>query len=228
MDDKKTKDLIINTLSEKTSVKYEALAQTQHAFKLLNEALRDVVEEYNKSLAPNVLLEATSKGKFETEFKMDEDLLIFSMYSHIFEFSREHHIWKNSYVKENKWSTYCGIINIYNFLTDSFKFRRTEDHGYLIARIFVNRDLHYFVEGKRQLGFLYNDFGNSVISKKDLIKIVNSAILYSLEFDLLVPHYDNVKILSVAQIEEKIKNARILTGKRLGFNFSSDDVLEEK
>ena len=57
-----------------------------------------------------------------------------------------------------------------------------------------------------------------------LRRIVETAINYSLNFDLLVPPYDNVKIMSVAQIFEKMRNARIQTGKRLGFQFKSDDV----
>ena len=52
------------------------------------------------------------------------------------------------------------MINIYNFLADSFKYNRLNDVGYLVGRVFLNKDLHYFVEGKRQLGFLYNDFVN--------------------------------------------------------------------
>ena len=37
--------------------------------------------------------------------------------------------------------------------------------GYCIGRIFINKENHYFVEGKRQLGFLYNDFMNSKMNK---------------------------------------------------------------
>lgn len=229
MIDKKTKSLLINTISEKYSVKSEAQENTQQAFNMLKEVLHAFVKDYNKELQKSgIHLEYTDKGKSECELKIADDTLIFSMYSHVFEFNRDHHIWKKSYVKDNKWNSYCGIINIYNFLSDSFKLRRTEDLGYLIARIFVNKERHYFVEGKRQLGFLYNNFEDAVVNKEDLSKIIHSALLYSLEFDLLVPHYDNVKIISVAQIMEKIKNSKVQTGKRLGFSFTSDDVLEEK
>jgi hypothetical protein len=48
-----------------------------------------------------------------------------------------------------------------------------------------------------------------------------------LEFDLLVPPYDMVKIASVAQMNSKIDSSKLQTGKRLGFKFNSDDVLEE-
>ena len=47
----------------------------------------------------------------------------------------------------------------------------------------------------------------------------------SLEYDLLVPPYDAVKIATVGQAEAKIQHSRVITGKRLGFQFNSDDVL---
>ncbi|MFW5887054.1 MAG: hypothetical protein ACOCUL_04785 [Bacteroidota bacterium] len=228
VDDKKNRELLVNTLSEKPLVKRLAYKNTLEAFAVLKNVLTEVVEEYNMLLKNDIQLEYNEKGKCEAELKLGDDSLLFSMYNHVFEFSREHHIWKNSYVQKTEWSTFCGIINVYNFLSDSLKYRRIEDLGYLIARIFINKDMHYFVEGKRQLGFLYNDFANAVVNKSELKKIVFSAILYSLEFDLLVPPYDNVKIISVAQIFEKINDSRIQTGKRLGFTFNSDDVLEEK
>jgi len=96
-------------------------------------------------------------------------------------------------------NSYCGIIYIYNFLADSFKYNRLDDLGYLIGRIFINRENHYFVEGKRQMGFLYNNFGTAVIDKKALRAIIETAIMYAMEFDLLVPPYDVVKIASVVQ-----------------------------
>ena len=86
--------------------------------------------------------------------------------------------------------------------------------------------MHYFVEGKRQMGFLYNNFGTSVISPESIKQVVETAISYALEFDLLVPPYDMVKIATVMQLNTKIESSRMQTGKRLGFKFNSDDVLE--
>jgi hypothetical protein len=55
--------------------------------------------------------------------------------------------------------------------------------------------------------------------------VIATAIQYSLEFDLLVPPYDTVKIATVGQAEAKIQHSKLITGKRLGFQFNSDDVL---
>ena len=114
------------------------------------------------------------------------------------------------------------MIYIYNFLADSFKYNRVNDVGYMIARIFVNIDSHYFVEGKRQLGFLYNDFPNKVIDRQAMKSIIESAIIYALDFDLFTPPFDEMQEVSVSQILEASENMRIKTGKRLGFRFQAD------
>src|SRR3989338_2543166 len=114
------------------------------------------------------------------------------------------------------------MINVYNFLADSLKYNRINDVGYLVARFFVNNELHYFVEGKKQLGFLYNDFIHEKINSTKIRKIVESTILYSIDFDLLTPPYNTVNEISVMDIIEVTNAANIKTGKRLGFKFQSD------
>lgn len=226
-----TRQLILNNLTVKSGMKQIVYDNTFATFNLIKEVLHEMASDYNasfKGVDKRVKLEYHDRGKFEAEIRIAGDILVFSMHSNVFQFDRDHNIWKLSYVKENNNASYCGIINIYNFLRDSFKYNRLDDLGYLIGRIFINRDYHYFVEGKRQMGFLYNNFGTATIDKESLISIIQSAILYTLEFDLLVPPYDVVKIASVNQMNTKIENSKLQTGKRLGFKFNSDDVLEEK
>lgn len=224
-----TRQLILSNLSDKSGMKQQVYDNTFATFNLIKEVLHEMASDYNsafKGADKRVKLEYHDRGKFEAEIRVAGDILIFSMHSNVFQFDRDHNIWKLSYVKDNKNASYCGIINIYNFLRDSFKYNRLDDLGYLIGRIFINRDYHYFVEGKRQMGFLYNNFGSATIDKEALVNIIQSSILYTLEFDLLVPPYDVVKIASVNQMNTKIENSKLQTGKRLGFKFNSDDVLE--
>ncbi|HOZ13282.1 MAG TPA: hypothetical protein PLH91_06865 [Tenuifilaceae bacterium] len=224
------KQLITGLLSEKAVLKQKIYDNTFEVFNMIKEVLHEMSNDLNfnlRNVDKRVRLEYRDRGKYEAEIRVAGDLLIFSMHTNIFEFDRDHSIWKLSYVKENKLASYCGIINVYNFLTDSFKYNRLDDLGYLIGRIFVNKDRHYFVEGKRQMGFLYNNFGTATVDKDAIKQIIESAILYALEFDLLVPPYDVVKIASVMQMNTKIENSKLQTGKRLGFKFNSDDVLEE-
>lgn len=231
MDKKNSKDLILKTLLEKSTIKNNVYDNTFEVFQLLKEVLHEIVFEYNKVIMKKdkrLILEFRDTEKFEAELKVAGDILFFHMHTNVFEFDRDHGIWKISYVQDNKMTSYSGIISVYNFLSDSFKYNRYDDLGYLIARIFVNKDKHYFVEGKRQLGFLYNNFGNETITKESLRQIIESAILYTLDFDLLVPPYDNVKIATVAQMMERKNNAKVSTGKRLGFKFYADEAGEIK
>lgn len=227
MESQNVKQSIIDTIKGKSSLKQKVYDNTLTAFGILKEVLQELTEYYNGQISDvdsRIQLEYKDNGIFSAQLKVAGDLLIFGMHSNIFEFDREHGVWKTSYIQTDRMASYCGIINIYNFLADSFKYNRWDDLGYLIGRIFINKEMHYFVEGKRQLGFFYNNFGKEVLDKKTLENIANLAINYSLEFDLLVPPYDAIKIINVEQISQRIQFSLMKTGKRLGFRFNSDDV----
>jgi hypothetical protein len=222
-----TKDQILNTLKTKSLTKQTIYDNTLNAFTVMKTVLSDVSKEFNQELKGfdrRINLEFKDNGRFEAQLKIAGDILIFSMHSNIFEFNREHNIWKTTFAQQDPLNTYCGIINIYNFLSDSFRYNREEDLGYLIGRIFVNKDFNFMVEGKRQLGFLYNVMGQQKINRDNIREIIYNSVLYTLEFDLLVPPYDQVKIASVGQVLQNIENSKTQTGKRLGFMFNSDDV----
>ncbi len=220
------KKLILDTLKTKACLK-------QHVFRTTIEIFQDFKEEAEKlcselqeeicKVDTSVAVEYTEKGDFEFHIKFGGDVLVFFMHTNVFDFDKSHGIWNNSYVKEDELRAYCGMINIYNFLADSFKYNRINDIGYLVARFFVNKDLHYFVEGKRQLGFLYNDFVNGVVDNEKIRKIIESAILYSMDFDLLTPHYDTMKQVTVNEVIEVTNALNLSTGKRLGFRFNADN-----
>lgn len=228
VDQNEKKLAIISTLKEKSILKQKVFDNTLEAFSNVKDVLKSLAKEVNTNLTgmdSRIKLEYTDRSNFDAQIKVAGDILLFSMHSNIFQFDREHPAWKTAYIQKNKFNAYSGIINIYNFLADSFRYSRQDDLGYLIARIFINHEKQYFVEGKRQMGMLFTNFGNEEINKQSLHIIISTAIQYSLEFDLLVPPYDTVKIATVGQAEAKIQHSRVMTGKRLGFQFNSDDVL---
>jgi hypothetical protein len=226
LDDKKA--AIIGTLKEKSLLKQKVYDNTLEWFSVIKDILKNLSKDVNISLGGidgRIKMEYTDRSTFDAQLKVAGDILLFSMHSNIFQFDREHPAWKTPYIQKNKYNAYSGIINIYNFLFDSFKYSRLDDLGYLIARIFINHENQYLVEGKRQMGMLFSNYGNEAINRSSLQVIISTAIQYSLEFDLLVPPYDTVKIATVGQAEAKIQHSRVITGKRLGFQFNSDDVL---
>jgi hypothetical protein len=221
-----SRDLILKVIREKATLKKEVTERTSTGFELLRKILAEVADELKSSVAKTDLKEVyvnlNHKSEFESEFSLIDDTIVFLMHTNVFTFESNHEVWKNSYVKENHSLSYCGKIHVYNFLADSFKYNRTNDVGYLIARIFINKENHFFVEGKRQLGFLYNNFSNDIFNEDSIRKVIDSVILYSLDFDPYVPPYSSVTELSVADILNSTMESKIATGKRLGFRFQSD------
>ena len=101
---------------------------------------------------------------------------------------------------------------------------RNADEGYLIGRIFINREKCYFVEGKQQTSMRPMQFGKAEIDSEALVRILESAIYYALNFDLLLPSYDDNKRVTVDQFNTKLDNSKFVTGKRLGYDFDVDDI----
>jgi len=216
---------IVQKLKEKSGTKLLVYNNTLKVFRDLKSVAsefavetRGEIQKYNK----DIKIEFIDSGKFEGRLQIAGDVLLFVMHTNIFEFPKEHPIMKSSYMKENNLRSFCGIIYVYNFLADTFKYNRTNDLGYLIARIFVNKDFHFIVEGKRQMEFLCNSFGNQVIDNLALKKILETAVEYCLDFDLLLPPYDNVKEVNFGDMQEYSSNMSLKTGKRLGFRFQAD------
>jgi len=214
---------IIELLQKKASTKQIIYQQTQSVFfdfqKLLKQKskrLSNAVSSKNKC----VEVEYSSKGKFEAQIKFSGDTLLFHMHSNIFDFPSNHPIHKTKYVKEDKLRAFCGVIHVYEFLSDSLKYNRVNDSGYLIARIFINKDQHFFVEGDKQLGFLFSDFVNQNLDSKQINKIIDVLMLYALNFDLQTPNFNNVREVFVHQILDMNNNQKIKTAKRMGYKFS--------
>ncbi len=172
--------------------------------------------------APYVDVKYSDKGDFEAHLKFGGDTLIVMMHTNVFDFDESHFVNKSPYVKEDTLREFCGMIQIYNFLSDSIKYNRDNDVGYLIARVFVNKDSHFFVEGKRPLSFLYNDIEKNIISEDTLRSIIEEAMLFCLNFDLMAPPVDSINYISVEQKNLMSHSSGMPTGKRLGFVMSSE------
>jgi len=214
-------------IRSKASLKQDVYNNTFEVFnelkKVLGEVAQDLMAHCNNDA--RVEFHHRDRGDFQTELKVAGDILIFHMHTNVFQFDKSHSVWHSSYIKENDANSYVGIINVYNFLSDSFKYQRIADQGYLIARIFINRENHFLVQGKRQLGYLFNDFLNGTINKEALRAIVDAAIQYTLEFDLYTPPYENMQLVTVEEIQSVTHSVNTATGKRLGFRFGLEDEI---
>lgn len=222
------REKILATIINKSTLKQHVFDNTFSTFNELKDVLFEIASELDDDLDgkldKRVRIEYRDRGKFEAQLQVASDLLIFRMHTDVFEFDSNHIIWQNEYVQREHNNSYCGVIDIYNFLSDSFKFNRNADEGYLIGRLFINREKCFFVEGKRQTLVRPMHFGREKITRGDLISIMETAINYAVNFDLLVPNYEENKRVTVDQFNSKMDNSKFITGKRIGYEFNVDDI----
>jgi hypothetical protein len=215
---------IVRILKEKSCAKqqaYKATLEVLQEFKKVlrgyEQNLRDEVSGFSDKLE----IKYHESGDFEVHMQFAGDTIVLMMHTNIFDFDHSHYIHKMRYVKEDKTREFCGLIQVYNFLSDSLKYQRMQDSGVLIARIFVNKEKHFFIDGRRPLGFLYNDFENLRISEMHINNIIEEAILFCLNFDLMVPPFDLVNVISVEQQAFSSYSSGFNTSKRMGYQISA-------
>jgi len=222
---------ICDLLIKKGELKQQIYASTLETMELFKECAKEFEDFYEENYADQhqrITVDYNGKNLHEFKLRFAGDVLIFLMHTNIFEFPRAHEVMNTPYIREDKSRSYCGMIQIFNFLSDSFRYNRINDSGYMIGRIFINKDKHYFVEGKRELAKVLNNFNDKQLDKNAIREILQSAIQYTINFDLLVPEYSNLVEISVNdifQIEDQ--NMILKTGKRLGFKFEPDQNHEK-
>lgn len=218
-------DSLCNLLITKGQLKQDIFGVTLETMQMFKDCAKGFEDFYRNNYADDhedVTVLYTSKNQYQFQLKFAGDVLVFLMHSNIFEFSREHEVMRTPYIKEDRTRSYCGMIQIFNFLSDSFKYNRINDLGYMIGRILVNKEGHYYIEGKRELAQVLNNFSSNEINKETVSEIIKSAITYTINFDLLVPDYEETKIITVDDMLQIEDQNLIKTGKRLGFRFEQD------
>ena len=221
---------IVQLLRQKVMMKQVVGQKTKDVFSMLRILLSDLTKELTdtiKNINDDVKVSYKENGEFEVEFTLADETLLFVMHTNIFTFDSSHEIWKSPYIKADKDRAFCGKIFIYNFLSDSFKYNRTNDIGYLIGRIFINKENHFFVEGNKQIGRLYSDISSTEINEKVLLQIIEAAIIYSLEFDPFTTPFEMNNEIRVGEVLDASLQSRIATGKRLGFKFITDTDIQQ-
>lgn len=220
------KELILQTLKEKACLKQDIFKLTIDIFEQFKVELKNIAQTLHEQIQQvdkRVVVEYHERSPFSIYIRTAGDLLVFEMHTNVFLFDSQHKVWNLSYLEEDNTRGYCGLISMYNFLSDSMKYKRVNDVGYLIGRLFVNKERHFIVEGKRQMGFLYNNFSGDVLDSERIREVIYSAVLFVLNFDLLTPPYEAVQEASINQLNENAQMMNSVTGKRLGFRFHNDE-----
>ncbi|MDL2239928.1 hypothetical protein LJC73_06990, partial [Bacteroidales bacterium OttesenSCG-928-L14] len=206
------------------SLENDVYLKTKESFNILHKAAESFEKSFKHYHSENKIHISLAKhGTNEFELTVGSDMIIFVLHTNVFEFSRNHEIMKTPYMRENKDRAQCGQILIYNFIADSISLRRGLDVGYMIGRIMINNEGHYFVEGKKEIGMLLNKFATDAFDENAADNILKSAIEYVMHFAPLVPDYSLIQELTVEQFIQIRDFMQIRTSKRMGFTFNRDN-----
>lgn len=175
----------------------------------------------DKSLQP--LLNYDEKGSRQCSVRVGEDFIVAHLQANTFRFDDAHFLNKTSYVKSNPENGFCGIINVYSFLSDSILKSKDKDVGFLVARVFINKENHFFVEGKKQIGLLYNDFANDIIDASKIEIIIKAVLVFAMEHDLFVPPFEVVQSLTVNELENNVFTSSLSGEKQLGYRILREE-----
>lgn len=218
-------DSIVAQLKTKACLKQKNFGNIKKVFKTLKKEANDIVTDLNEKIGDLESIELAVKEINESEFhiKFSGDLLVFIMQTNIITFPPEYTVMQSDYIREDKFRGYFGNIMIYNFMADTLRYNRMDDPGYLIARLLVNHENHFYVEGVRQLNFLFTDITHNVLSKEWLRLLIEKCMSAAMDIDLIGTRYP--EIAKVVRYEKINKNNLEGNSQKIGFQMNSDEAL---
>lgn len=213
---------IVSNVNGKCTHKVRVKRNAASVFGTMKEDARKLVEQVMVERDKEALASVAFRDVDNLQFQMDfgEDTVVFNLHEDVFDLEASHPVRKSSYVKEDVNRAFCGMVSVYNFLSTSIGKVRPDDLGYLIGRIFINADNHFFVEGKKRLGFLYSSFDTQTFDEQAMREVMMASVLHCMESDLEVPPFDAFASLNVLQIQSINGAMGRMPARPLGFHFN--------
>ncbi|GGG47341.1 hypothetical protein [Hymenobacter glacieicola] len=215
-------DQIFDGLKQKSSAKQAIYRNTLATFDLLRKVSQELVVELSRKITPvdsTVIIEYRPVNDMEFHIRFSGDLLVFVLHSNIVTFPEDYGPMATQYVQDDFRRRFFGHIMAYNFMADSIKYQRMNDPGYLVGRLLINIDQHYFLEGVQQLELPDNDMSDNLVTEDALKLFVESAMIAAVNNDLIAPPLDDIQKISVKQ---KLENQQVSRGSKVGFSFSNE------
>jgi len=212
---------IIDLLKYKACTKQKVYTNIKEVFKKMKKiaaGLANEVDSRIQAVDTAVDVDYINVSEFEFQIKFSGDIIVFSMHSNVVTFPEKHVLHKSPYIQEDPKRKFFGAIVVYNFLADSLRYKRMADPGYLLGRLFVNNELHYSVEGVRQMSFLYPDIAKNILSDMILQQFIESAMVASLEIDSEMPPFEKERVINV---HHKLSKNMLGNIQKVGFKMSS-------
>jgi hypothetical protein len=225
-EDKDPLDRIKRLLESKSNAKQVTYKNLEAAFSILAKESKRIVDELTQQAHPNdqdVTLDFTVVNEHEFHVKLAGDLLVFVLHTNVVTLDGNHPVMQTPYIREKDVNRYFGQIMIYNFMSDSVKFNRINDPGYLVARLLLNHEAKYLVEGDGQLAALAGHVSPDPITEQELNILVKIALTIAIENDLMAPPFPDVRFITLHQKLEKTQE--LGAGQKIGFRMSYQNNL---
>ncbi len=213
-------EMIFSRLSNKSCLKQSVFRNTGVVFNQLEAAASEITEYLSTKINPidsHVKVEFKSVSEFEFQVKFSGDMLSFIRHSNTVTLPPDHPVMQTDYVKNDPRNGYFGHIMVYNFMADTIKYHRLNDPGYLIARILVNYENHFFLESVRQVNFKHEHIAENVLTPEVLHEFIESVMLAAIDNDLISPGYKDIQMISY---NFKLSNQMVSQGEKIGFQLS--------
>lgn len=219
-------DYIQQLLESKSTAKQITYKNLLHAFQHLSAESQRIVNELKKKAKPgddDVTVEFMPVHEHEFDVKLAGDLLVFVLHTNIVTFDEAHPVMQDPYVGQQDINRYFGQIMIYNFMADSVKFNRVNDPGYLLARLLINHEGRFVIEGGGRLAEISNKISTAPISDQELNVLVKLAMTIAIENDLMAPPFPQVQFITLMQKNEKTQEMG--GGQKIGFKMSYQSTI---
>lgn len=214
-------EAIYETLRGKSALNKKVLSETQRAFHLLRERaektalrLREIIVSQKDEAEAKV----DDGGEYMFTIEIGPDIIAFSNMQDVSAPSGDMPSLKTPYVQEDPSRAYFGQILVYNFLTSSYVQRRMQDPGYMVARILVNKDGFFTVEGVGKVAEPFADLASCQVDATNMQKVVESCILASLAIDLMMPPADQIQIIP---LEAQMASGMVQEMEKVGFRVNA-------
>ena len=217
---------IKHLLESKSSAKQTAYKHICKAFSILQAEAVSIVAELKRRAKPNdkdVTVEFNLISDLEFDVKLAGDMLIFVMNTNIVTLEETHHVMSDEYIRQNDVNRYFGQVMVYNFMAESLKYNRNNDPGYLLARLMVNHENRFFIEGEKDLE-PYNKISENPLTEEDLKKVVKIVLKMAIENDLVAPAFTEVKSITLNQ--KKDHTLELGGAQKIGFRMSYEHKTE--
>lgn len=215
---------ILENKSAAKQVTYKNLMEAFGSLARESARIADNLKEEVKIKDEDVTIDYAEVNEHEFQVKLAGDLLIFVLHTNIVTFDEAHPAIQQPYCKENEINRYFGQIMIYNFMSDSIKFNRINDPGYLVARILINHEKRFIVEGEGKLATLFNQISSKPFESADLNLIVQHSLTTAIENDLMAPPFPQVRFITLHQKLEK--TSELGAGQKIGFRMKYESDIK--